>query len=169
MDPARAAGSRRFSSADGSALLAVVPGASMQDAVRRSLDGAAVVDLDPDDVPSGAGTLFTGRAYRCYPEGATVDPPAVFSVSLPPSEWRTNLSLYRYDNAEGVWVVLPTEIDAPNRTNSAPIGIFGVVGVFAETMQAPPHGAGVPVGIIAAGLVFGAAVLLAYRMIGRCK
>ncbi len=108
-----------------------------------SMDDLSAANLPA--VPSEGTFTFGGYAVQCSPTGATFNPSARLTFSFTEAEWNTlmaqaqntpgQLVVKWYDNANGVWVNMPTTVNEGARTLTATITHFSVFAVFADTAE----------------------------------
>jgi hypothetical protein len=148
-------------SLDHGAGLSVGAGTLALDASGRPL---ALVSASP--VPAGsippvtgdAGFLFTGLAYDFGPDGATFNPPATISFTVPDNQWSPDIgySIRTYSEQSASWEGIPTSVDPQTRTASGQVShlcVFGLFAVSAARPQAPAQiqAAGAPAATPAEG------------------
>jgi beta propeller repeat protein len=129
-------------SEDWGASLAIGAGSEARDAAGNPL---ALVSARP--VPAGSvppapgegGTRFTGMAYDIGPDGATFDPPATVSFTVPGDLWDPDAryTLRTYSAQSGSWEEVPGSVDPGGRAVSGRVSHLCLFGLFA----APPVGA----------------------------
>jgi len=80
--------------------------------------------------------IFTGNMYRCLPDHASFDPPALVRFTLSQEEWDTldlgNLIIGEISSGNDQWEMLPTVIDPVGRTASAPVSHFSTIGLISQ-------------------------------------
>ncbi|MDD1670355.1 MAG: hypothetical protein LUQ67_03445 [Methanomicrobiales archaeon] len=98
---------------------------------------ADVASLPP--IPEEAGVRFTGIAYDVGPDGATFNPPATLSLTVPDSQWdgNTRYLIRTYETGSGSWEEIPTEVDPSSRVVSGPVSHLCLFGLFAGEVLPP--------------------------------
>ncbi|HTY53376.1 MAG TPA: PKD domain-containing protein, partial [Methanomicrobiales archaeon] len=91
-------------------------------------------------IPQEPGVQFTGRAYDLGPDGATFNPPATVSFTVPEDQWRQDASylIRSYSASAGTWEDIPTSADPGTRTVSGSVSHLCVFGLFTVAAAAPP-------------------------------
>ena len=91
------------------------------------------------DVSSGEHFRYEGYAYRCLPEGARFDTPAMISISLGVDEWNAvggaDLIIRGYNTRESLWEDQPTAIHADQRSINATLDHFSTFALFSRQAE----------------------------------
>ncbi|HMA04317.1 MAG TPA: PKD domain-containing protein [Methanomicrobiales archaeon] len=89
-------------------------------------------------VPAETGIRFTGIAYDVGPDGATFDPPARISFTVPDGQWSQDTLYFirTYSPGIGSWNDIPTSVDPGTRIVSGEVSHLCIFGLFASV--APP-------------------------------
>ncbi|HVP25720.1 MAG TPA: PKD domain-containing protein [Methanomicrobiales archaeon] len=98
-------------------------------------------------VTGDASIFFTGLAYDFGPDGATFNPPATISFTVPDSQWSpdTGYSIRTYAEQAGSWEDVPTSVDPATRTASGQVSHLCIFGLFAVPAAGPQaQAAGAP-------------------------
>jgi hypothetical protein len=132
-----------ISSVDRGASLLIPAGTLAFDAGRSPLSRVQVGPADPGSIPGvtgGASPRFTGIAYDVGPDGATFDPPALLSLTIPGGLWdgKSRYSIRAYAAGTGSWEEIPTEVDPDNRVVSGRVSHLCIFGLFATAGAPPP-------------------------------
>ncbi|MDD1665767.1 MAG: PKD domain-containing protein [Methanomicrobiales archaeon] len=140
-------GAMIISSEDRGANLLVPAGIEALDAARAPLARVSVIPAPSGGTPAGTGAGpagFTGIAYDVGPDGATFNPPATLSFTVPEDLWsgRSVYTIRTYDGAAGAWADIPTTADPATRTLTGQVSHLCLFGVFAApeaaATPAPP-------------------------------
>ncbi|MDD1662175.1 MAG: PKD domain-containing protein, partial [Methanomicrobiales archaeon] len=90
-------------------------------------------------LPEGTGFRFTGIVYDIRPDGATFNPPATLSFTVPDNQWdgNTQYSIRSYSTTTGSWDGIPTTVDPGTRTVSGQVSHLCLFGLFAVPAAGP--------------------------------
>jgi len=99
------------------------------------------VDESPPDPPEGAHII--GLPYIFRPDGATFDPPIIFTWSydpeaLPEGVAEEDLVIAYYDEDAGEWVELECVVDTENNTITASVSHFTTFAIIGKVTPPPP-------------------------------
>ncbi|MDD1663997.1 MAG: PKD domain-containing protein [Methanomicrobiales archaeon] len=139
-------------SADWGASLAIDAGTVAFNSMHEPLTFVTAQPVTAGSIPpvaDGAGTLFTGIAYDVGPDGATFNPPATLSFTVPGDRWNENTrySIQTYSTQAGSWEDITTSVDPGSRIVSGQVShlcIFGLFTVPAAGAPAPARGVSAP-------------------------
>jgi hypothetical protein len=125
-----------LASQDNLATISIPAGTVAMDAAGRPLTSVRIAPVPGSAVPtdtSGSTLTFTGIAYDIEPDGATFDPPATLSFTVPEDQWNadTRYSLRSYGAAGGSWEEIPTIVDPSARVVSGRVFHLCIFGLFA--------------------------------------
>ena len=129
-------------SEDWGASLAIEAGTEAFDSARQPLTlvtAKAVPGGSTPPVPAGTGTRFTGMAYDVGPDGATFNPPATISFTIPGDQWNleTRYAIRTYSTQTGSWDDIPTSVDPAHRIVSGQVSHLCLFGLFAAPAATP--------------------------------
>jgi hypothetical protein len=129
-------------SGDWGAGLAIGAGTEALDSARQPLTLVTATTVPGGSippVPAGTGTRFTGVAYDVGPDGATFNPPATISFTVPGDQWNleTRYIIRTYSAQTGSWDDIPTSVDPANRIVSGQVSHLCLFGLFAAPLASP--------------------------------
>ncbi len=131
-----------ITSTDHGASLAIDAGTAAFDSMHVPLTLAtarAVTTGSIPAMPGGAGIQFTGMAYDIGPDGATFNPPATISFTVPDNLWDTNTqyAIRSYSTKTGSWDGISTMADPGTRTVSGQVSHLCLFGLFTAPLAGP--------------------------------
>jgi hypothetical protein len=131
-----------ISSEDRGASLSIGAGATALDGAGNPLTLLTVETAPAGSVPpapDGAGTLVPGTAYDIGPDGATFDPPATISFTVPGDRWNpgTRYSIRSYSVQAAAWEEVPATVDPAHQSVSGRVSHLCLLGLFAVPSVAP--------------------------------
>jgi beta propeller repeat protein len=90
--------------------------------------------------PEGEGALLAGMAYDIGPDGATFEPPATVSFTVPGNLWDpgTGYSIRSYSAQAGSWEEIPSSVDPSSQAVTGRVSHLCLFGLFAVTPAAAP-------------------------------
>jgi len=105
------------------------------------LSGMTIVEeKNPPDPPSNAN-IINDTTYNLSPDGATFDPPIVFTVKYDPDDIpvgakEESLTIAWWDKEAGEWVNLPSTVNLEEEDVTAPLSHFSTFTVIVPTRPA---------------------------------
>jgi beta propeller repeat protein len=129
-------------SADRGMSLSIEAGTETFDSMHQPLTRLAASAPGDGWIPplqEGTGFRFTGIVYDIRPDGATFNPPATLSFTVPDNQWdgNTQYSIRSYSTTTGSWDGIPTTVDPGTRTVSGKVSHLCLFGLFAVPAAGP--------------------------------
>ena len=129
-------------SADWGAGLAIEAGTVVFDSTNQPLTLATARPVTAGSLPTmpdEAGIRFTGMAYDMGPDGATFNPPATVSFTVPDNQWDANAryAIRSYSTTTTSWDDIPTTVDSSTRIVSGKVSHLCLFGLFAFPAAGP--------------------------------
>jgi hypothetical protein len=125
-----------ISSDDHGADILIPSGITALDDAGNPLSRVNVRPAASGGVPVGVGTGstgFTSIVYDVGPRGATFNPPAALTFTIPDTLWaeHTLYTIRTYDEGTGSWTEIPTTVDPDAHTLTGQVSHLCLFGVFA--------------------------------------
>jgi hypothetical protein len=123
-------------SKDDLATVSIPSGIVAKDATGMPLTTVSITPISESAVPadtSGGTFAFTGIAYDLGPDGATFNPPATLSFTVPGDQWNRDTTYFirSYSAQTGSWKDIPTSVDPGSRVVTGQISHLCLFGLFA--------------------------------------